>query len=147
MVDPQIVEIQKLDLDEYQRRLQRTPNTKEWIAQEIENVKRFKAMKPIRKVSLLLDAQHGYAVSERDEWTAAGEHISHIVSEDWRFYEGPGIWMPSRCVASYYTEPYGLKDFSKEPVHTETHELKRIEFGKKEIAFSFDRPGTGLRPR
>ena len=144
MPDVQIEVIQKVDLDEYQRHLDRTPNTKEWIAQEIDNVKRFKAMKPIRKVSLLLDAKHGYAVAERDEWTAAGQHIGHIVSEDWKFYDAPGIWLPGRCVASYYTEPYGLKDFAKEPVHTETHELKRVEFGTKEIAFRFDRPGNPL---
>jgi hypothetical protein len=138
VVDPQIVEIQKVDIDTYRDELQRTPNTKEWIADEIEDVKRFKAMKPTRTVTLLLDAKHGYAVAEREEWTATGERIVHIVSDAWKFYEGPGIWLPGRCVASHYARPYALKDFSKEPIHTVTHELKRVEFGHKDIRFALD---------
>ncbi len=145
--DVQIAAIQKVDLNQYQRQLAKTPNTKKWIDQEIESVKRFKEMKPVRKITMLLDARYGFGATEREEWTADGERIRRIVAENWKYYSSVGIWLPSRCVVSYFTQPYALKDFSKEPIQTVTLELQQVEFGKRDIRFNLDRPATGLRPK
>src|SRR5438034_10267253 len=72
------------------------------VAAEIEDAKALKARKPTRTVVLLLDPKHGYGVAERGEWNVAGKRTGRIQSEDWKFYEGAGIWLPSRCVVSYY---------------------------------------------
>jgi RNA polymerase sigma factor (sigma-70 family) len=138
----------RIDLAEYQRDLESRPNTKQYIADEIAETKRLRALKPTRTIAFLLDARHGYQVAEREEWTAAGEHIGRIQSDGWKFYQGPGIWLPSRCVATYYTHPWRLDEFSDQPVHISTHELKRVEFGKKDIPFALDpnRPVVIARP-
>ena len=136
--DVELINVRQINLDDYQKDLERRPNTREWVADEIKTVKRLQSMKPTRKVSFLLDAKHGYAVAEREEWTAAGERIVHIHSDGWKYYAVPGVWLPERCVAAYYTSPFRLDNFSDQPVLTVTHELKAVEFGKKDISFNLN---------
>jgi len=135
VADRWLARVRQLDAEKYRRDLERAPNTPQYVASEMEHVKRLKAMKPTRTVAFLLDPKHGYGVAEREEWTAAGQRIVRIQSSDWKFYEGAGIWLPSRCVATYYTSPYWLNDFSDQSVLTVTNELKLVEFGKKNIPF------------
>jgi hypothetical protein len=143
--DISLVNMRQIDLGDYQRYEQRLPNTADFVAAQIENLKRMRKMKPTRTISFLLDSQHGYAVAEREEWTAAGEQIVRVVSDNWQFYKDAGIWLPGRCVASYYTRPRSIIDFSKEPVHFATNELKLVEFGKKSISFDFDQSKPNRR--
>ena len=111
------------------------------------NPDRRNSVKPTRKVVFLLDPKHGYGAAEREEWNTAGQRTCHIQSEDWKNYESAGIWLPSRCIAFYYARPrLFLDDFSKEPVHIVTNELTRVEFGPKNIPFTFvqtDQPKPG----
>jgi hypothetical protein len=54
------------------------------------------------------------------------------------------MWLPSRCVTFYYARPkLFLREWSNDPVHIVTNELKRVEFGEKNIAFAFDRTKPG----
>jgi hypothetical protein len=144
--DAYIAHAKKVDLDEYRAHLEGTPNTPEWIAEEIETVKRLQAMKPTRTVILLLDSKHGYGVAEHEERNAAGERILHARCDDWKFYEKPGIWLPNRCVTSHFADPRKPYDVSRQPVYTLTHELKLVEFERKNVPFSLDRP-PGAAPR
>ena len=138
--DAYIVHAKKVDLDEYRQDLERTPNTPEWIAEEVETVKRLQAMKPTRTITLLLDPKLGYGVAEHEEWNAAGERILRTKCDDWKFHEKVGIWLPNRCVTSHFADPRKPYDVSRQPVYTLTYQLKRVEFGRKNIPFSLDRP-------
>ena len=132
-------------MEEYERYTRQMPNPPEFIAGELERVRQLKAMKPVRTISLLLDAMHGYAVAERGEFTADGGKIVHIVSDNWQFYPDAGIWLPGRCVASHYSRRLNILDLSPEPVHFATNELIRAEFGKQNIPFAFDGVTKGPR--
>lgn len=91
-----------------------------------------------RKVVLVLDPQHGYAVAQREDWSVAGQRFGSLRSDDWKFYDAAGIWLPGRCIASYYSRPrYFEGAVSQSPVHLVTNELRRIEFGQKNIPFTF----------
>jgi carboxypeptidase Q len=97
------------------------------------------AAKPARTVVMLLDAKHGYGIAEREEWNAGGQRIGHLRSEEWKFYESAGIWLPSRCVATYYARPrVFVAEYSEQSIHFVTNELKYVEFGKKDISFGFE---------
>jgi hypothetical protein len=95
------------------------------------------AVPPKRTVELSLDPKRGFATTAQRMWNVAGQLTADIRCDDWRFYEERGIWLPGRCVASYYARPtLFVSDVSDVPVHIVTTELKTIEFGKKDIAFS-----------
>ena len=57
--------------------------------------------------------------------------------------------MPRRCVATYSTSPWILDQFSDRPVEIITHELKQIEFVRKDAMFSlnYSAPGTFIIDR
>jgi hypothetical protein len=100
-------------------------------------------IKPARTASFLLDAKHGYAVAESEHWNVRGKRVSHMRCENWKFYDAAGIWLPGRCVTTYYARPRLFVDEeSAEPIHTVTCDLKRVEFGEKSIPFRFDHVHT-----
>ncbi len=95
-------------------------------------------------MALLLEPKHGYGIVEREEWNPAGQRIARLQSEDWRFYEGAGLWLPNRCVAFYYARPREfVSEFSEQPIHFVTNELKHVEFGEKDIPFTFEPAKSG----
>ncbi|HEY3860360.1 MAG TPA: M20/M25/M40 family metallo-hydrolase [Verrucomicrobiae bacterium] len=119
-------------------------------AAELEDLTGQKALKPTRAVVLLLDPKHGYGIAEREEWNVAGQRTGRIQSEDWIFYKDAGLWLPNRCVASYYARPrFFVSEYSELPIHFVTNELKRVEFGEKAIPFTFDqtKPGNHIFDR
>jgi hypothetical protein len=134
--DRWLANAQQFDVERVRKQADNGANTPAFVASEVERVKRWQGMNPTRTVALLLDSKHGYAVAEREEWTAAGQRIVRIVSDDWQHYAAPDIWLPSRCVAFYYTHPLFLAEFSDEPIATVTHQLQHVEFGKKDIPFA-----------
>ena len=119
------------DPERLRKNLEGTPNSPHFIAEQVANLERLQTMAPMRVVAFLLDPRHGYGVAEREEWTAAGQRIVRIQSEDWKYYESVGIWLPSRCVASYYAHPLTLSEFSDQPILTITHQLRLVEFGQE----------------
>jgi carboxypeptidase Q len=91
-----------------------------------------------RKIVLLVDPKYNYAVVEREEWNALGKRVGHILSGDWKFYKEPGLWLPSRCVATYYARPrYFETGYSEKPIHAVTNSLTLASFEAKPISFSF----------
>ena len=96
------------------------------------------ATTPERSISFLLDSKRGYGVVEREERLAAGQLIVRIQSEDWKYYDSVGIWLPKRCVSSYYTDPYNLDEFFNSPIFTITEQLNRVEFGHQDVLFDLD---------
>ena len=142
-VEDELAHVQKTALEEQRSSLHATTPPKERHP-ELGEVSKPNDLKPTRTVVLLLDPQHGYGIAEREEWNAAGQRIGRLVSKDWKFYESPGIWLPNRCVASYYARPrIYVTEFSELPVHFVTNELKRVEFGEKNLPFAFDPPKSG----
>jgi len=124
------------DLERYRRNLAAGNNPPEYISREMETVKRMQAMIPKRKISMLLDSQHGYSVSEREEWTYDGRRIARVEAKDWKYYENVGIWLPQECIVSSYATPMTFAEFWDNPQHIRTIVLKAAEFGKKDIEFA-----------
>jgi hypothetical protein len=142
-VEDELAKVQKAALEERRGELQGTTAPKK-DAVETEDVKTPKGLKPSRTVVLLLEPKHGYGIAQREEWNPAGQRIVRLQSEDWRFYEGAGLWLPNRCVAFYYARPREfVSEFREQPIHFATNQLKRVEFGEKDIPFTFEpaKPG------
>jgi hypothetical protein len=118
-----------MDLEQHRKVLMSGRNSPQVVADEISALKNLQAMKPIRRMTLVLDPKRGYAVVDREEFTAAGKRIVHFRYEGWKHYEGVHLWLPSNCDADYYTKPFALTTFSDTPVETLAWRLTRIEFG------------------
>jgi carboxypeptidase Q len=133
-VEDALADIQQLELGTQPRHLKRkAPDSKHGV------VKTLNVAKPTRIVVLLLDPKYAYGMVERDDWNVTGQRTGHIRCDNWKLYEGVGIWLPSQCVASYYARPrIFASDFSEQPIHTVTNELKLVEFGVKNFRFAFD---------
>jgi carboxypeptidase Q len=140
-VEDEMANVQWTILEEQRKNLQgRVPSKGDAAGRE--DAPRLKS--PTRAVVFLLDPKHGYGVAEREEWNVAGQRIGNIQSEDWKFYKDVGIWLPNRCVASYYARPRNfVSEYSERPIHFVTNELKRVEFGEKAIPFTFDQTKSG----
>jgi hypothetical protein len=142
-VEDELAAVQKAFLEKPPGELQGTTAPKK-DALGKEDVKTPAVLKASRTVALLLDPKHGYGIAEREEWNPAGQRIVRLQSEEWRFYEGAGLWLPSRCVAFYYARPREfVSEFSEQPIHFVTNELKRVEFGEKDIPFTFEPAKSG----
>ena len=94
--------------------------------------------KTSRKIALIFDPRRAFACIEREEWNTDGKRTGRTISEDWKFYEKPGLWLPQRCISSYFARPRAfLSNYSDQPIHTATHTLTEVSFEPKEISFSF----------
>jgi carboxypeptidase Q len=144
-VEDELANVQKTALAPSPNDLQATTTSKERVAR-VGEVSKPNILKPTRTVALLLDPKHGYGIAERDEWNAAGQRIGHLESQDWKFYGGPGLWLPNRCFASYYVRPrLFITEFSEHPIHFVTNELRLVEFGGKDVPLHFDQQPSGSR--
>ena len=135
--DSFLINRRKTDPVRFKKTIENNPNTAEFKTKELETLKRLQSMDPKRTVSLVLDSQHGYAVAERDDRTAAGQRIAHFQTENWKFYEDAGIWLPERCVVSYYATPYTFEEFADQPLQKLTIDLNLAEFGERSNEFAF----------
>ena len=147
--DRWLADAQGFNVEQVRKQADNGANSPAFVASEVENVKRWHSMKPTRTIAFLLDPKRGYAVVEREEWTATGKLVARIVSDDWQHYPGPDLWLPGRSVVSYYTEPHQLDKFSDRPIRTVTNQLQRVEFGQKEIQFVLNstQPGAFINDR
>lgn len=147
--DNLLVAVRETNLHDYQKNREALGFAAEVIAREIAWYKRLRNLTPERNITFLLDAKHGYGVAEREEWTIEGQRILRTQSEDWKYYEVAGIWLPSRCATFYYSPPLFYERFSDHPVVTNTTELKLVEFGRKGIPLALDytEPGAIIEDR
>jgi len=65
--------------------------TSEKMLTALEKQRRMKAK---RTISFLLDPARGYAVSERDEWTADGRQIAHVRGQKWQYFDSVAFGSP-----------------------------------------------------
>lgn len=144
VTDPHLASTREMDPEQVRKTLGRSAAPPQMVAKQVETLKKLQKMTPKRTVKFLLDPKRGYAVAEREEWTDAGQLIVRVKSEEWKHYEGAGIWLPSRCVAWYFTYPFSFEEFSDKPILTITHQLDVINFGRKNIQFAlvYKEPGT-----
>jgi len=148
--DPILMAAKQTSLQRERKQLEGGRNSSEFVAGEIEILKKKQAMIPKRTVAFTLDSKLGYSVVERDEWTAAGQKIVEIRSEKWKYYERIGVWLPGRCVAAYRTNPLNLTQFSDQPSLILTADLKLVEFGsqhKVQFKLDYKEPGTIIADR
>jgi hypothetical protein len=137
--DSYLLIVRALDLEEHEKELAARGQTPEFVADLIETYKRLRSLQPIRKVRLKFEQAHGYALSEREEWTAAGQRILLTSGTDWKYYAVADLWLPKRCVASFFTNPHNLNAFEERPVRTTVTLLKKVEFGPRQHQFDLEK--------
>jgi hypothetical protein len=141
--DPLIVRAQATDLEKQRETLRPLRNGTNWINKEIETLKEMKTLIPRRTVKFVLDSKHGYGVVERDDFTASGQKIVHVQSDKWKYYETADVWLPNRCIESYYTGRFAYTEFSDQPRLTVMFELNHVDFGPQtnaQFALNYDKP-------
>jgi hypothetical protein len=143
--DPELVEARHIDLNEERRKYEGGRNSPELIAKEMKILEDMQKMEPKRTIAFLLDSRYGYGVIEREEWTAAGKRIAHLVAEEWKHYDGADVWLPTRCTESSFMNSY--TNISDRPVSSLTLQLKKVEFGPQgEVTFSLDKKANYKKP-
>lgn len=136
--DPVLMAARAMNLSQYKAWLLYRHSDAEFIKKEIAMYEVLRNLDPQRKVTFLLDSEHGYMVSERDEWNASGERIVSIRSEKWRQLREKDMWLPNRCKALIYGNVQ-LNKFSKNPLSTITCDLNQIVFSFGPVAFDLTR--------
>jgi hypothetical protein len=143
--DRLLIDARAVNLEERRQFLKKAYlNGAQLAEKEIPALKTMQSMEPKRTVTLVLDAKYGYGVIEREEFTATGKRIVLVQSSEWKYYEPVGIWLPGRCVESYYTERFALTDFSDQPRSSVTFQLDEVQFSlPKDIKFALDYTTAG----
>jgi Peptidase C39 family len=118
-----------------------------YIQQQLDLWRLKQKLRPERTVAFELDPKKGYALVGREEWTADGRRIVRVEPSEWKFYGAGGLWLPRRCVATYFTFPLGLTRFFDKPVLTVTYLLKQATFGPRTgVHFELDKRREYRRP-
>ena len=149
--DPLLVRAQAVNLEMRRKSLllatrngRDSGNEPEWVVKELSALKKMQSMVPKRTVRFVLDPKRGYGVVEREDLSAEGRRIVLVQAYKWRYYEDAGIWLPNRCVESYYTGRLALTEFYDRPHLTVTFQLNRVKFGHREnIPFALDYKKSG----
>ena len=126
------------------------PNTPAHIDNERRRLEHLQSLEPIRIVTFELDPEHGYGVSSRQESTFAGKPIVRYELGEWKYYDSPGIWLPQRCVKSYFVEPERLTEHSDKPLAVETTQLTSFENGEHagvQFALNYQKAGALIADR
>lgn len=134
--DPVLINLRKVDLDVYRKRLEDKGMPPASILEEVRKVGMGQRKNPIRNVTLILDAGHRYALVGREDRTENGKLIARYSVGEMKFFEDVRMWLPERCVVAYYTNPYILDKFSEQPVRTVEFRLAVAEFTDREIEFA-----------
>ncbi len=130
-----LLNFREIDLVTYQKQLERGNFEPERVSREIASLRKACARIPKRTVSMLLDAKHGYLPLEREDSTAEGQLIARYSVEEWKYFQDVEAWLPAKCTASYFTNPYDLNTFSQEPVQRIRMNLKKAEFTARKTEF------------
>ena len=96
-----LVGAREMDIEWLRKTLDPRLSSPDLIAKEIEMYERARKLKPEQTVTFLLDPKHGYGVAEREETNAEGQRTLRVTSEDWKYYESAGIWLPLGASALY----------------------------------------------
>lgn len=97
---------------------------------------------------MLLDVERDYALLEREDRTMDGRLIARYRNEEFRHCVEPGVWLPTRCTASFFTPPRTFDTFEEMPVQEVVMELKKVGFGRRKTKFTlleaekYSQPGT-----
>ena len=145
-----LVAAREMDLAQYEKYLNTRQRSPAASSNELAEIGRLRGITPERTVSFVLDAKRGYGATQREEMTGAGQLMLRTYSEGWTYYKDAGIWLPRRCVALHYMRPFMYKDFSDQPVVTNTFEVRHLDFSvHPDIPFSPDyrTPGTMILDR
>jgi hypothetical protein len=128
-LDPLVLRARSIDLGNFRKgmELRRFPATT--ILENISAMKEMQDMDKWHTVIFTLDPTRGYAVLARDDFAPTGQMAVHVETEQWKYFETVGVWLPGKCVKSYYTGRFLYSGFSNQPRSTVTYELKRVEFG------------------
>jgi hypothetical protein len=135
VADRYLVNASKVDEEYIRKQIFNGVNPDQFAKREFAGFKRMRAMVPKRKVSMLLDSTRGFSVTEREDWTAAGQRICKVKTENWKLYESAGVWLPGRCVIEFFTTPTSFAEFADKPLQTTTLELDSAEFGRRNAEF------------
>ncbi len=149
--DTLVLEAKATDLEKRREFLQSAyVNKPDWVEKQIDALRKMQNMQPHRIIKLLLSPQYGYSIVGRRELTAAGRRIVEVESSDWKHYEAGKIWLPSRCVESFYTDRYSLTGISEQPRLNVVHELTKVDFVEHkdvQFALNYNTPGTMIIDR
>jgi RNA polymerase sigma factor (sigma-70 family) len=105
-------------------------------------------MKATRTISFLLDPARGYAVSEREDWTADGRQILHNRCKKWQYFDSVAIWFPMEFEGARFVDST-LTEFFEKP-YTSTFGIDRVAFGAPaDVHYELDyhEPGTVIMDR
>jgi hypothetical protein len=146
--DATLLAARAMDLDKRREELKRSLNTPEFNDKLIKGYERLRSMTPEKIVTFVLDPKYGYGTVSREEQTADGKRIVDIKSEEW-VNQDVGIWLPGRCVVSWFTSRLEYEPFSDVPIFTTEFLLKRADFSQRDIAFVLDykKAGTSIADR
>ncbi|MCG8449131.1 MAG: hypothetical protein MI725_06070 [Pirellulales bacterium] len=148
--DPILNSARHIDLSAERKLLESGRNSAEHVEREINAIRKMQEMEPYRIRRFLLDPNYGYGIVEREDRTASGELIVRVVSDDWKYYEKANIWLPGKCIESYYTYPSAPVEFNNKPKVKFTLLLDKADFNYQEnVSFALDykKPGTEIRDR
>lgn len=130
-----LLNFREIDPQIFRKEIEGSSPVPEAKSNAVNSLVRAQTMHPKRSVSLLLDANHGYAPVEREDRTADGQLIARYKVEQWKFFEAPGIWLPEKCSIAYFTGPYSLDQFAPDPIQIVKLELKLADFEAREETF------------
>ena len=135
--DRVFLNLRSIDPEEYRHQIKGniSLNAEEKEA-EIRNLIKTQSMTPMRRVSMLLDAEHGYLPKEREDRSSEGKLISRHKVTQWKHVKEKNIWLPLKCNVSYYVLRFSMQRFSENPIEEIAMELTHVDFSPRDIIFS-----------
>jgi len=140
-----VVRAKATDLQRERESLEGGRNSAEFIKTHMDALQRMQTLLPRRTVVFTLDPQRSYGVLDRNDFTPDGHCILRVECERWSYFERGSIWLPKKCVESYFTDRFSLTQFSDKPRLQIILELETIEFGSPtnaRFALDYNRPGS-----
>jgi hypothetical protein len=130
-----------INLEQERESLESLRNGPDWVSRQIETLKKMQGFPLKRTVTFVLDPKRGYGVVERTDFTGTGQEIVHVQCSEWKYYEPEGVWLPGKCVESYFTGRFEYTGFSDQPRLTVTYELNHADFEThSDVQFALNYP-------
>lgn len=150
VTDPYLTANRRVDLTKARKILESQMLPPELIEKELSHLKFVQKQNPVRVVQVTLDPKLAYGIVDREDFTDDGKRILRIRSENWKHYPDVDLWLPQRCVTSYYLDPESRMELNRDQINSVSHELYSIEFNPKAKGnFSLDYriPGALIKDR
>lgn len=130
--------VRAMDIDGYKKELERRGTPAARLAQIVANYERLKKMPAERNVVWVFEPRYEGAATSREEYNLDSKLIRRVETDDWKFYERPGVWLPGKITISDYTMPTELYTFSDTPILITAMELKVAEFDRRQVEYALD---------